>query len=25
MVNWRYADGARVQPSDQDIRARRKE
>jgi branched-chain amino acid transport system substrate-binding protein len=25
MVNWRYADGASVQPADQDIRARRKE
>jgi len=25
MVNWRYVDGSRVQPSDQDIRARRKE
>jgi len=25
MVNWRYADGAKVQPSDQDIRALRKE
>ena len=25
MVNWRYADGARVQPSDQEIRALRKE
>jgi branched-chain amino acid transport system substrate-binding protein len=25
MVNWRYADGARFQPSDQEIRALRKE
>jgi branched-chain amino acid transport system substrate-binding protein len=25
MVNWRYADGAKVQPSDQEIRALRKE
>jgi branched-chain amino acid transport system substrate-binding protein len=25
MVNWRYADGARYQPSDQEIRALRKE
>jgi branched-chain amino acid transport system substrate-binding protein len=25
MVNWRYADGARFQPSDQEVRALRKE
>jgi branched-chain amino acid transport system substrate-binding protein len=25
MVNWRYADGAKYQPSDQEIRALRKE
>jgi len=25
MVNWRYADGAKVQPSDQEIRALRRE
>ena len=25
MVNWRYADGAKVQPSDQEVRALRKE
>jgi branched-chain amino acid transport system substrate-binding protein len=25
MVNWRYVDGARVQPAEQDIRALRKE
>jgi branched-chain amino acid transport system substrate-binding protein len=25
MVNWRYADGAKYQPSDQAIRALRKE
>jgi len=25
MVNWRYADGARYQPSDQEVRALRKE
>jgi branched-chain amino acid transport system substrate-binding protein len=25
MVNWRYADGVKVQPSDQDVRALRKE
>jgi branched-chain amino acid transport system substrate-binding protein len=25
MVNWHYADGAKYQPSDQEIRALRKE
>jgi hypothetical protein len=25
MVNWRYADGAKYQPSDQEIKALRKE
>jgi len=25
MVNWHYADGAKVQPSDQEVRALRKE
>jgi branched-chain amino acid transport system substrate-binding protein len=25
MVNWRYADGGKFQPSDQEIRALRKE
>jgi hypothetical protein len=25
MINWHYADGAKVQPSDQEVRALRKE
>jgi len=25
MVNWHYAEGAKVQPSDQEVRALRKE